>query len=86
MPKPGSVTVTVRYNGYEHKCVGAKGDCSESTQVHIFTSQLPKGYRAEHGYEQFDLVFKTHCLELDSSGESEWVTTEVLDLDARARK
>ena len=81
----GSVTVKIRYNGYLHKCIGSLGDCRQSTQVHIMTNQLPRGYMDEHGVNQFDIIFKTHCLKIDDSGESEFVATEVLDLDASSR-
>lgn len=85
MAEPNSVMVTIQYNGYEHKCRGFLGDCSASTQVRILGGQLPRGYAAEHIAHQFNIIFKTHCLEPDPSGACQWVATEVLDLDSWAR-
>lgn len=85
MPDPNSLMVTIRYNGYEHKCRGILGNCSESTEAHILTKHLPRGYTAEHLSDQFDIIFKTHCLVPDSSGDCQWVATEVLDLDSFAK-
>jgi hypothetical protein len=85
MPERGSVTIRIKYNGYEHICVGFLGQGRESTEVVILGSQLPRGYSAEHGAHQFDVIFETHCLEPDPSGKSEWVATEILDLDEWAK-
>lgn len=85
MPENGSVIVTIRYNGYEHKCQGFLGNCSISTEVNILGRHLPRGYSAEHIAHQFQVIFKEHCLEPDPTGVCQWVATEVLDLDSWAR-
>jgi hypothetical protein len=84
MPEPKSVTVRVKYNRYIHKCRGFVGTSEESTKVVLLPGQLPKGYTAEHIVHGFEIIYKTHCLEADPSGESEWIATELLDLDGWA--
>lgn len=81
MPKPGSVTVFIKYNGYEHTCHGSIGRYEDGIQVHILTGNLPLGYRAEHMGDQADIIIQEEDLEPDASGISEWMIREVLDLD-----
>src|SRR5215472_12926942 len=79
--KKDRVGIWIRYNGYTHKAVALRGEARDSTGVHIFLDQLPKGFHAEHGEHQIDYIFKTHCLVADPSGEDGWIATEQVDLD-----
>lgn len=82
--KKERVGIQIRYNGYIHKAVALRGEARESSSVHIFFDQLPKGFHDEHEAHQIDYIFKTHCIVPDPSGEHGWIATEEVDLDSFA--
>lgn len=86
IPKDTRVSIRIRYNGYVHEAVGLLGEEKQSSSVHIFFDQLPKGYHDEHGTHQIDYVFETCCIIPDPSGLYGWVATEDVDLDYFADK
>jgi hypothetical protein len=86
IPKDTRVSIRIRYNGYVHEAVALLGEEKQSSSVHIFFDQLPKGFHDEHGAHQIDYVFGTRCIIPDVSGLHGWVTKEDVDLDYFAGK
>jgi hypothetical protein len=82
--KKERVGIRIRYNGYVHKAIALRGEARESSSLHIFFDQLPKGFHDEHEAQQIDYIFNTHCIVRDLSGEHGWIATEEVDLDSFA--
>jgi hypothetical protein len=78
------VGVTICYNGYHHKAVALLDKLGESSSVRIFPGQLPRGYRAEHGADEIEFIFRDYRVVPDPSGEHGWIATEEIDLDSFA--
>ncbi len=79
-----TASLVVLYRGYQHLCLAVVGDCSAGTSLHIYTSQLPSGYDAEHSAGQIDLFFQKHCLVAQDAPLAKWHCTEVVDIDTWA--
>jgi hypothetical protein len=84
IPKEMRVGVRIRYNGYLHTAVALLDKLGESSSVRIFSGQLPKGYRAEHGTDEIEFILRDYCVVPDPSGEHGWIATGEIDLDAFA--
>lgn len=84
IPKDVRVGVTIRYNGYRHEAVALLDKLGESSSVRIFAGQLPRGYRAEHGADEIEFIFRDYRVVPDPTGENGWIATEEIDLDSFA--